>query len=55
MYWHMSGVAEVTACGNQQHKKKKRDDSGWRKHIVGLFMRPQSSLQSTARPDAVVK
>lgn len=25
MYGHMSGVAEVTACGNQQH-----EDIGWR-------------------------
>ena len=43
MYWHMSGVPEVTACSNQQRKKKKIKDSGWQKHIVGVFMRPQSS------------
>lgn len=24
MYWHMSGVPEVTACSNQQRKKKKK-------------------------------
>lgn len=31
MYWHMSGVPEVTACSNQQRKKKKKKkDSGWR-------------------------
>lgn len=48
MYWHMSEVAEVTACGNQQQegkKRRKKKTAAGEKHIVGLFMRPLLSQQ----------
>lgn len=37
----MSGVAEVTAFGNQQQKRQPAGE----KALLGLFMRPQSSQQ----------